>query len=44
MKKILINGKSVEVGPETLQRIKKVARSRKISVSRAISFCLKKVI
>lgn len=44
MRTILINGKLVKVGAETMRRIEKIARSRKISVSAAVSFCLEKVI
>lgn len=44
MRTIYINGKKVKITAETLCRIGKIAKERKINLSEAISFCLQKVI
>lgn len=44
MTKIIINGRTVDVGVETLRRIEKIAEEKKITLTEAVSFCLEKVI
>jgi hypothetical protein len=44
VKTIRINGLNVTISIETFKRIKVVAHAKKISVGKAVEFCLERVI
>ena len=44
MKTIRINGESVRVTVETFRRIARFAKSKKVSISKAVELCLQRVI
>ena len=44
MKTIRINGRAVRITAETFRRIATVAKSKKITIGKAVEFCLQRVI
>lgn len=44
MKTIKINGEAVRVTVETYRRIARFARSKKVSIGKAVELCLQRVI